>query len=462
MKHLFFVIAIAIAPSCKKPAPETATTGSGSAASTGSGSATAPMMMDSAVARGSAVGSATGSGDTTPPFDDKLEMPTQPKRSAADEKRFATAEAALRATLTTAKTATSGTTLCPAFAPLDKAMTALDDTSPPAGTQGYAELRSTLQQTFDGIGNFCASPGQDPKDAPMDELTGFLGNIRSRFIELAHLGAMNSIRTQFKELAHLGAASADVSRATTIMNAQIAAIQDKEAAALADTFSADAIVLVPDPRLAHAETTGLREAIARLSPHDTLHGIKIIKLVANANATAVWWSAELSITGEDHEPETPASAIDIVVRVTELATADAKWKVVAGAFAELAPAKASADASPIDAASTTDPGFLSTLPADLTKLDAALDPNVVVFGTDKGEAAYGAPSAHRLLNNWKKLAFTSDEKPRELHGKEWGYAIANINWQQAKKTFPARMSALVIATPVTDGWQVVAVQYTAN
>ena len=168
----FILFAIIVTFSCKKPATATS----------GSGSATAPTI-DSAVAKGSAAS------DTTPPFDAKLEMPTQPKRSAVDQKRFADAESALRATLTTAKNATSGTTLCPAFTPLNKAMTALDDTSAPAGTQGYAELRSTLQQTFDGINNFCASPGQDPKDAPMEELLGFLSNIRSRFTELAHLGA---------------------------------------------------------------------------------------------------------------------------------------------------------------------------------------------------------------------------------------------------------------------------------
>src|SRR3569833_3605670 len=91
------------------------------------------------------------------------------------------------------------------------------------------------------------------------------------------------------------ATAAPPPKASAILDAQLAAIKASDEAALAGTFSKDAIVLVPDPRPVQAETTGLRESIARLSPHGSLRSIKVTKIVANANASAVWFSAECTI-----------------------------------------------------------------------------------------------------------------------------------------------------------------------
>jgi hypothetical protein len=101
---------------------------------------------------------------------------------------------------------------------------------------------------------------------------------------------------------------------------------------------------------------------------------------------------------------------------------------------------------------------LTPLAGNIAKLDAALAPQTVVFGTDKGETAYGDTAAHAMLKKWTKLAFAVDGKPRELSGKDWAFAITNVSWQQPKEKVPARMSCLVIGTPTA----VVAVQYTAN
>ena len=258
-------------------------------------------------------------------------------------------------------------------------------------------------------------------------------------------------------------AKPDTSKAKATLDAQIAAIKSVDAAALAGTFASDAIVLVPDPRLAQAETTGLREAIARLNPHSTLRGISVTKIVANANESAVWWSAECTINAVDAEPQETPSARTTVIRITELATRDSNWKVVAAAFAELATPAAYSQASEIDDKSTTTAGPLTPLSGDAGKLDAQLASSTVVFGTDKGEAAFDAAAAHKLLKSWAKLKFSVANKSREIHGKDWGFAITNVDWQQAKEKHPARMSALVIATPTAEGgWQVVATQYTTS
>src|SRR5450432_3051325 len=117
------------------------------------------------------------------------------------------------------------------------------------------------------------------------------------------------------------ATSGDSTRATTIMNAQISAIQDGEEAKLVDTFSADAVVRVPAARSAHAPSASLLTSIGGMDPAgESMKTIKVDKLVAGANAGAVWWSAELTVT---------TSRKTRKVHVTELATSDAKWKVVA-------------------------------------------------------------------------------------------------------------------------------------
>jgi len=257
--------------------------------------------------------------------------------------------------------------------------------------------------------------------------------------------------------------AAPAPKANTIFDAQLAAIKANDEAALAGTFSKDAVVLVPDPRSAQAENTGLRWAIARLSPHGSLRGITVTKIVTSANASAVWWSAECTIKAMEYVPQEKPAATTTTIRVTELATAEAGWKVVAAAFAELQTPMASSVARTLDDPSTTPAGPLTPLAGDVAQLDAHLASSAVVFGTDKGEAAYDAAAAHKLLKGWMKLKFSVPGKSRELHGKDWGFAIANVDWEQPNKKMPSRMSALVIGTPTASGgWQVVAVQYTAN
>lgn len=257
------------------------------------------------------------------------------------------------------------------------------------------------------------------------------------------------------------ASDKNVERATAIMNAQLGALKNAKEAALVDTFAKDAVVLVPTPRLAHGETTGLPAAIARLSPHDTLKSATVTKLVSGSSASAVWWSAEVNLVADSLEAATQTTSTTI--RVTELATADANWKVVAGAFAEITASRMRADPSPIDDASTTAAGPLTPLAVDVAKLDIALGPKVTVFGTDEGEVGWDAAASHALLAKWKALPFALGGKPRALAGKDWAFAITPIDWQQPKKKVPTRMSALLIGTPTASGgWQVVAVQYTPN
>jgi hypothetical protein len=241
----------------------------------------------------------------------------------------------------------------------------------------------------------------------------------------------------------------DTSRASAIMKAQAASIVANDKA-LVGTFAPGALVLVPDPRSATDDTTGLREAIARLEPGAAAKDVSISKIVAGGNADAVWWSAELAVKRADGKTTT--------VRATELATKDAGWKVVAGAFAEVRAPSRSADPPTLDQKFATSHGPLSDLLANAKDLSTALAPAAVVLGTDKGETAWDAASAKKLLAGWTKLEFHVDGDVREQSGTNWAFAIANIDWNQPGKKNPARMGGLVIS----DGHaHVVAAHYTA-
>ena len=212
------------------------------------------------------------------------------------------------------------------------------------------------------------------------------------------------------------------SRASHVLDAQIGGLKG-DPAKLVATFAADATLLVPDPR--SPSSPSIEDAIRRTSPHDTLRGVKIDKQVVGGDDSAVWVSAELSLSIWRDEPGTKAHLETRAVRVTELLTAEAGWKVVAAAFSEPHdPTMEKNGGAPLTGA--TDPGPLSALLATPDKLAAALAKDATVFGTDRDERAYG-PATGKLVASWSKLALSIGGKPREVHGKTAGFEIGRAH-----------------------------------
>jgi hypothetical protein len=245
------------------------------------------------------------------------------------------------------------------------------------------------------------------------------------------------------------------SRATKVLDAQIAGIKGATSRPL-DTFAPDATLLVPDPR--SRSRPALEDAIRRTSPHEQLRGAKLQKVVAGGDDHAVWVSAELSLSIWSAEPGTPAHLTTRELRVTELLTADAGWKVVAAAFSEAHdPTMEKSPGAPI--AGATEAGPLTALLAAPDKLAAALDKSAAVYGTARDERGYGA-AAPKLVAGWSKLALTIGGTPREARGEHVGFAIAYVDWARKGDKYPSRMAALVIGKPAASGgWSVVAVHY---
>jgi hypothetical protein len=149
----------------------------------------------------------------------------------------------------------------------------------------------------------------------------------------------------------------------------------------------------------------------------------------------------------------------VTLRLTELLTAESGWKVVAAAFSEPHDPTMEANPSgPIDGA--TDAGPLTALLASPAQLQAALAKGTAtsVFGTDRGEHAYGDAAARALVKTWSKLALAVEGKPREVHGKGWGFSLAYVNWLKKGDPYPSRMAGLVLGVPDDHGgWSVTAV-----
>ncbi len=251
-------------------------------------------------------------------------------------------------------------------------------------------------------------------------------------------------------------------RAKALIDLQAKAIDDRNEEVLYATFTQDAVILVPDPR---PMTRGEQiDAIRRTSPHESLNSAKVTKLVAGGDPNAIWLDAELVIDVAGVEPGFGMSREVKSLRVTELATADTGWKVVAAAFSEPGSVEEAQWPPSLIEGKSEPPTELSELLASPVKLEAALgkDASVAVFGTSKGEVAYGGRAGHALLKSWSKLALALSGAPREIHGKGWAFALGYVEWKRKPSDkFPARMSGLVIAQPAANNtWTVVAVHYT--
>jgi hypothetical protein len=238
-------------------------------------------------------------------------------------------------------------------------------------------------------------------------------------------------------------------RATELLKTQVDSLKG-DGTALVASFRPDAVVLVPDPRLASGPNVGLRDAIDQTGPQDSVKKIALGKVVAGGNATAVWLNATIDITVG--KPRT--------VRVTELMAAP-DWKVVAAAFTD-SRSPNMMDSAPDAVPSATSAGVLAPLLAKPGDLDAAIgsDPGLAVFGTDAKEIAFGAEAAHKMLTGWNSLPLSVEGAPREVREASWGYAQANVNWNKPGDRAPTRLSAMLIAVPGPDGkWSVVAASY---
>ena len=248
-------------------------------------------------------------------------------------------------------------------------------------------------------------------------------------------------------------------RAKAIVDAQVAALTKGDETAMVATFDPEAVLLgfFSGHRVGHR--SGFVQLLVGGSPHMALKKLRVVSVVAGGASGVVWWTTELEVTAFGHEPEsTGPGRVTLIARMTEVASEASGWKVVAAVLDHPGKAEYREQAqSALD--NTTKSGPLASLlasPAELARQFAR--DGSFVLGTEASERALGYTPAQKLLDSWAKLHFKIEGDVREVHGKDWGFAQANVTWDQGDKHY--RMRGLVVAYDGAEANRVVAVHYT--
>src|SRR5688572_3866962 len=250
-------------------------------------------------------------------------------------------------------------------------------------------------------------------------------------------------------------------RGKKLITDQIATLT-KAKGKMEDFIDPDALVLGMGTYQLKDSSSDLYQGFAGGSPHSVIKKAQLKSIAAGGTDSAVWVTAEVTITTRGQEPGFKPMTSTETFRVSELVVADGdKWKVVAAIFDS--PQSPSAHDGPVTAlAGVTTPGALAKLASSVSSIEAALanDPGVFVVGTDKGERAIGPAAAKKLLKRWSKLTLEIDTTVREVTTKTWGFVQANVTMVKGKQRFP--MKILLVAIPAADGaWTVGGVHYTS-
>lgn len=256
-------------------------------------------------------------------------------------------------------------------------------------------------------------------------------------------------------------AETPASRAKTIVDAQFAAITKNDDAAMRATFDKTAVLqgLMPDNAI--EDSSGYQQAFMNGSPHTAFKKARLGAIVAGGNDKIVWFTAEMAITWRN-DVQGERGRGTTTLRLTEVATADAGWKVVAAVMDKPQPKPESRTEYVAAIVGANERGALTELAVSPTKLEAAFtkDARAILIGTAKRERGIG-PAAKKLARSWSKLALSLNGTPREVRTKDWGWVAAAVDWTKGKELY--RMRVLLVAIPAADGsWTVVTAHYTSG
>jgi hypothetical protein len=222
--------------------------------------------------------------------------------------------------------------------------------------------------------------------------------------------------------------------ARQIITAQLAAIQASDHSALAATFAPGAVIMSTDDIESVDEYRG-----QALEP-----GGEVARLVADGSPRAIWFDAELTIHGRYG---------DFPARATELATADAGWKVVAAAITQLRPYQPSQSDRAIERPTAAGP---------LTHLVLDGAPSPLAVGSLASEIGVGSTDALPIIAAFAQRHPTLGAiVPREVRTADYGFVQmdATIEVGGAHEHVLAQLFAIPTAR---DGWHVVLVHYLAE
>ena len=217
---------------------------------------------------------------------------------------------------------------------------------------------------------------------------------------------------------------------------------------LPTTFAKDAIVIA-----GNRSTTA--DGIATFGIGDagpdgaTVTKASITKLIADGNADAVWFYAEVTVEGNG----SPG-----VTRAVELLAAP-EWHAVAASFETAGKLQPSGTNREIENATSAD-GPLVKLLGSPAAITGQLAPNAIVVGPEADQLAQGA-AAKAALGGWKLEPLALFQRAREVTQPTWAFAQAHFDRPDPDHPkLVDRVAGQAFALPKGDGsWSVVLVQY---
>lgn len=156
----------------------------------------------------------------------------------------------------------------------------------------------------------------------------------------------SSIATAEPKPAALLDAMAEDSPVRVIAERQLAALSANDNAALAATFAPDAMFMVPSPTDRDSALVGLRDSALALDPTEEFRSAALGEIRVRGNERAAWIDFDIQVIkrlkqqGPTGNPELDEGFVEsediyVTVRVSELVTASAEWKVVAASFTRM-------------------------------------------------------------------------------------------------------------------------------
>ena len=250
-------------------------------------------------------------------------------------------------------------------------------------------------------------------------------------------------------------------RGRAVLEAQLAALDDKEA--FAATFAPTATVLTPSgANEVHEPDSGIY-SVSGIHPHAEIKSATFDHFASGSAGQLAWFAADLHIALESRESDTPPSLENGTVRAIELIDGTAGWKVVVAAFTRVGNLH-DLGTSYIRERDVTDAGPLTNLLTSPSMLAGALTSGAVVYGTELGERGIGARDARALLARWRNISLSLDEMPRvhEVRGARYGYAMGNLQLVTKPGGTKYLLNAFLLALPTKDGkWSVIGASYGA-
>ncbi len=245
-------------------------------------------------------------------------------------------------------------------------------------------------------------------------------------------------------------------RSRAFLQRQIDAALRRDRAALVDTFSDDAIVLVP-----LASEPG---EVTHFGIGDGFHGMKTTKasiatLIAGGSADAVWFYADVATENEFVDHAGIRNTVAQTTRVVELVSAAHGWRAVAASFTEARGPQPSG-ANPEIAGATDSDGTLAMLATDGAV--ASMAPDGLLVGPEAGQLATGPAAARTAITAWRLESLTRIPRPREIRTSSWGFVQGHLD-QPRPDRLVNRLAFQLFCVPRRDGsWQVVLAQYLAK